>query len=239
MQSILYLLLILPLLPPFAAPYAITFQTDNIQCYSGATRVDPLVNTYNPDIKLDFICKTIGETIVGNNIWLKTQDKCYISDYYIHNKDYSLPCCTPAKPSCGSETPSNFTLKLSDTDIASLEYTFNAILSIPDEVLQAGDIATDKWLVDNGYKPVGGQITPMGFWKCATAIIAVIGQNLVAATKLLKMKKYIEALGGFSKAAKLLLKASTWEERLRIGGHALVGLTAEISGIPMIVNSCT
>jgi hypothetical protein len=226
---------------PLVSGYAITLQPDDLQCYSGPTRSDPLVKIYEPDVKLHFGCKTIGETIAGNDHWLKTQDNCYVSDYYIHDKDCTIPHCS-SKKTRRSGIPSNATFKLSDTDAASLEWAFGAILNIPDDVLQAGDLATNKWFVDNGYKVAGGEVSTLGFWdtlRCAAAIVAFVGTNLVSATKLFKIKKYIEALGGFREAAELLLKASNWEERLRIGGGALVGLAAEILGIPMIVNNCT
>lgn len=69
--------------------------------------------------------------------------------------------------------------------------------------------------------------------------MAFIGTNIVSAAKLLRIKKYIQALGGVRKAAELLLKASNWEERLRIGGGALVGLAAEFFGFYLITNNCT
>lgn len=74
--------------------------------------------------------------------------------------------------------------------------------------------------------------------KCTAAIVAFVGMNLVSVSKLLKIKKYIAALGGFRESAMLMLRASNWEERLRIGGGALVGLAGEILGYAVIRNNC-
>lgn len=79
------------------------------------------------------------------------------------------------------------------------------------------------------------------FWdiaKCVAAIAWLIGSNIVIVAKLIKIKKYIAALGGIRRAAELMLRASTWEERLRIGGGALVGLASEVLGISSVRNNC-
>ncbi|WP_167397381.1 hypothetical protein [Lysinibacillus mangiferihumi] len=45
------------------------------------------------------------------------------------------------------------------------------------------------------------------------------------------MKNYIKALGGFKESAKLIAGATSWEEKLRVGGSALRSLAAEITGV--------
>ncbi|HFR4221547.1 MULTISPECIES: hypothetical protein [Bacillus] len=74
--------------------------------------------------------------------------------------------------------------------------------------------------------------------KCSAALAAFVGGNLIAVSKLLKIKKYINALGGFGEAAKLLVQASTWEERMRVGGQALVGLAGELTGATGVWAAC-
>ena len=158
----------------------------------------------------------------------------------LHRRDY-LPANLTTQ-----ELVFNFT---NPTDYSSLDYVLTTILSIPDNILLAGDNATAAYL-----KPLlpSNPLTPgenptsdpanLGFWdtlKCAAAIVAFIGTNVVSAAKLLRIKKYIEALGGVRAAAALLLKASTWEERLKIGGGALVGLAAEFFGFSLITDNCT
>lgn len=74
--------------------------------------------------------------------------------------------------------------------------------------------------------------------KCAGSLIWLVGSTIFAAAKILRIKKYIAELGGFREAAELMLKASTWEERMRYGGGALVNLAAEISGVAGIRSNC-
>ncbi|MDA2654244.1 hypothetical protein PDQ31_18115 [Bacillus cereus] len=74
--------------------------------------------------------------------------------------------------------------------------------------------------------------------KCSGALAAFVGGNLVAVSKLIKIKKYINTLGGFGEAAKLLVQASTWEERMRVGGQALVGLAGELTGATGVWAAC-
>ncbi|WP_052137905.1 hypothetical protein [Heyndrickxia ginsengihumi] len=66
---------------------------------------------------------------------------------------------------------------------------------------------------------------------CAAALTWFVGSNLFAASKIIKVKKYIKELGGISKAAKLIAGATSWEEKLRVGGSALRHLAAEITGV--------
>lgn len=136
---------------------------------------------------------------------------------------------------------------------AELERVFGVIEEIPDEVLEQGDEATDKWLVEHGYRAtpdkrdLSGQdledrdLADRGFWdvtKCVGAIAAFIASNLIGAAKILRIKKYIEALGGLRRSAELLLKASTPAERLREGGEILALLAGEILGTSMVSNNC-
>lgn len=79
------------------------------------------------------------------------------------------------------------------------------------------------------------------FWdvtRCVASIAWFIGTNIVAPLKLLKIKRYIEALGGVRASANLMLRAATWAERLNVGGGALVGLAAELLGIAAIQDNC-
>ncbi|MGM0890691.1 MAG: hypothetical protein ACQEW5_28145 [Bacillota bacterium] len=66
---------------------------------------------------------------------------------------------------------------------------------------------------------------------CAAALTWFVGSNLFMAAKIIKVKKYINALGGFKETAKLITGATTWEEKLRVGGSALKSLAAEITGV--------
>jgi hypothetical protein len=129
-----------------------------------------------------------------------------------------------------------------------LEEVFGAIANIPDEVLEAGDDATDKWMVEHGYRPqhnkrevLDRDLEERNFFdvaRCVGAIAAFIASNAIGAAKILRIKHYIEALGGIRRAAGLLLKASNTKERLREGGEVLALLAGEILGTSMVANNC-
>lgn len=74
--------------------------------------------------------------------------------------------------------------------------------------------------------------------KCVAAITWVIGSSVFAAAKILKIKKYIAALGGIKSAATLLMGATTAAERLKVGGNALMNLASEILGIAAVQDNC-
>lgn len=78
------------------------------------------------------------------------------------------------------------------------------------------------------------------FWRilaCAGALAGFVGGNVYVPWKLAKIRRYINGLGGFRKSAMLMLRASTWEERMRYGGKALVGL-AELGGVTTVRSAC-
>ncbi|KAL2133489.1 hypothetical protein VTI74DRAFT_2254 [Chaetomium olivicolor] len=151
----------------------------------------------------------------------------------------------------------------------SLDRLLSEIEEIPDEVLEKGDEALHKWLVDHGRRPGNeplkrdedsgapaeteidarglslierGELVVRASWwktaKCIAAIIKLLATTAVPASKLLRIKKYIKALGGTKKAVKLLLKATSKAERLRIGGKALVNLASELLGISSVKKNC-
>ncbi|WKB36474.1 hypothetical protein QS257_05045 [Terrilactibacillus sp. S3-3] len=66
---------------------------------------------------------------------------------------------------------------------------------------------------------------------CAAAISWFIGSNLFAASKIIKVRKYVRELGGLWAAAKLMARATSWEEKLRVGGSAFKHLAAVITGV--------
>ncbi|AHN21725.1 hypothetical protein [Lysinibacillus varians] len=66
---------------------------------------------------------------------------------------------------------------------------------------------------------------------CSAALVWFVGSNLFVAAKIIKVRNYIKALGGFKESAKLIAGATSWEEKLRVGGSALRSLAAEITGV--------
>ncbi|KAK3396679.1 hypothetical protein B0T20DRAFT_276964 [Sordaria brevicollis] len=74
--------------------------------------------------------------------------------------------------------------------------------------------------------------------KCVASIVQLIATTAVPAAKLLKIKKYIKALGGVKESVKLLLGATTKAEKLKAGGQALVYLSAELLGVGSVKAAC-
>ncbi|KAK4234781.1 hypothetical protein C8A03DRAFT_18379 [Achaetomium macrosporum] len=162
-----------------------------------------------------------------------------------------------------SEAAANFNFT-SDFDFA-LDRLLAEIESIPDDVLAAGDEALHKWLVEHGDRAGDdsenlkrdedssdieglttllerGELMARASWwkvtKCVAAIVQLLATTAVPAAKLLRIKKYIEALGGVKQAVQLLLGATTKAEKLKAGGEALVALSAELLGISTVKNNC-
>ncbi len=158
-----------------------------------------------------------------------------------------------------SEAAANFNFT-SDFDFA-LDRLLAAIEEIPDDILQKGDEALHQWLVEHGHRAGNEKLkrddsseaeslsllkrgelaARASLWKiakCVAAIVQLLGTTAIPAAKLLRIKKYIKALGGTKEAVKLLLGATTQAERLKVGGQALVALAAELLGISTVKNNC-
>ena len=134
---------------------------------------------------------------------------------------------------------------------------FSTLENIPDSVLEQGDDALDKWLLEHGMREPG--VTPKrsdetsrseppaalqaraSWWrvaKCVAAIVQMLATTAVPAAKIFRIKKYIEALGGAKQAVQLLLGATSRAEKLKAGGEVLVNLSAELLGISSVKNNC-
>lgn len=103
-----------------------------------------------------------------------------------------------------------------------------------------GNTVTQK--VDFDKNSIFPIIADPSFWqitKCVGSISWAIGSAFLSEAKILKLKKYMKELGGMGEAAELMLKASTTEERLRVGGTALLHFAAVIGGIDGIMENCS
>jgi len=84
----------------FAAPYPIT--TDTLHCRDKPSTSGKIVRTYTKSADIKITCQTYGTDVNGNNIWDKTKEGCYVSDYYVKTgvngflKD--VPKCPGTKP---------------------------------------------------------------------------------------------------------------------------------------------
>lgn len=75
--------------------------------------------------------------------------------------------------------------------------------------------------------------------KCVAAITWLVGSSVFAAAKIVKIKKYIKALGGIKATAELIVGgALTTAEAGTAIGNALLGLASEILGIDAIEDNC-
>jgi hypothetical protein len=73
---------------------------------------------------------------------------------------------------------------------------------------------------------------------CAGALGLLVGSAVVVPAKLLKIKRYIQALGGLREAATLIVGATTFAEKMQRGGQALIALCEEIIGIGAVKDNC-
>lgn len=140
----------------------------------------------------------------------------------------------------GAISPANLDPAL-DAEARDLEDGLEYILSIPDEVLLQGDAATQAWVKENSpsENASGGVSTAaVSVLGCTTAIVGMIGGNLVGAAKLLKIKKYIKELGGVKDAVQLMWGASFSAEKMMALGGALGSLAAELTGVAAIRDKC-
>ncbi|KAH6848161.1 CHAP domain-containing protein [Chaetomium sp. MPI-CAGE-AT-0009] len=63
------------------AAYPITGETVN--CRSGPGTSYDVKKSYSKGFDVKISCQTTGTSVNGNNIWDKTQDGCYVADYYV------------------------------------------------------------------------------------------------------------------------------------------------------------
>ncbi|MGK3966264.1 hypothetical protein WMF38_19025 [Sorangium sp. So ce118] len=74
--------------------------------------------------------------------------------------------------------------------------------------------------------------------KCAAAIAAAVVSLAVPAAKVVKLRKFVIAVGGVREAARLLVHATTFAEKARVIGGAIGAGAAEILSIDTIITNC-
>ncbi|KAL2167249.1 hypothetical protein VTG60DRAFT_1477 [Thermothelomyces hinnuleus] len=65
-----------------AAAYPVTAD-GGLMCRSGPGTSYAVKKTYKKGFDIKISCQTTGTSVNGNNIWDKTQDGCYVADYYV------------------------------------------------------------------------------------------------------------------------------------------------------------
>ncbi|WP_130451262.1 hypothetical protein [Zhihengliuella halotolerans] len=130
---------------------------------------------------------------------------------------------------------------------AGLEY----IMSIPDDVLLRGDVATAEWAKGHLRTNVegvpsaatGGEAAPVGIMYasvlgCSAAIGTVIATTAIPVAKLLKIKRLVKAVGGVKETVKLMWGASFSYEKISALGGSIGVLAAEFIGVTSIREKC-
>ncbi|KAK0616430.1 hypothetical protein B0T14DRAFT_497676 [Immersiella caudata] len=143
--------------------------------------------------------------------------------------------------------------------LGSVALFLEAVDSVPYDVLNAGEEAADDWLVAHGLRQPGGvtarstdvaisQVEEravaataglLDIIACALAVGELILTTAIPVTKLLAVKKAIDALGGIRKAAELLLKSKDAQDALKRGGEALKEIFEALLGFKDVKKACT
>ena len=126
---------------------------------------------------------------------------------------------------------------------AELAELFEFIESIPESVIEEGDVAVATYVEEwrsVSVEPSGSlQAAAIGdVTKCAGAILLALGTAAIPASKFLKLKRFIKEAGGVRKAAKLLLQVIRGEKQLEELGTTLAALGAELLEINAIKENC-
>lgn len=125
---------------------------------------------------------------------------------------------------------------LQEVNANSLQRLLDYYESIPDTVLEQGDVALQAW--QNTHPQQQGPRFRANFWGCAGAIAGVIASTAFPAAKILKIKKLVKALGGVRSAIKIMAGASFSYEKLQALGGAAATLAAELIGIGSVRSQC-
>lgn len=110
--------------------YAYPISGDSVNCRSGPGTSYAVKKTYAKGSDVKVSCQTTGTDVNGNNLWDKTQDGCYVADFYVKTgtDGYVAPKCStggdgdgsgsgipgpvtndyPYKGSCGGVDPWNY-----------------------------------------------------------------------------------------------------------------------------------
>ncbi|KAK4248929.1 hypothetical protein C7999DRAFT_30619 [Corynascus novoguineensis] len=67
----------------FSVTNAYPVTADGLTCRSGPGTSYAAKKTYPKGFDIKISCQTSGTSVNGNNIWDKTQDGCYVADYYV------------------------------------------------------------------------------------------------------------------------------------------------------------
>ena len=75
---------------------------DTLNCRSTPSTSAAIVRTYQRGANIDIQCQTTGTKVETTTIWDKTQDGCYVSDYYVKT---GFSGFIPGVDKCGGTSP--------------------------------------------------------------------------------------------------------------------------------------
>ncbi|KAK3368768.1 CHAP domain-containing protein [Podospora didyma] len=67
----------------FTTVTAYPISGNDVRCRAGPGTNHDIKKVYSKGEEVKISCQTAGESIEGNNIWDKTDDGCYVADYYV------------------------------------------------------------------------------------------------------------------------------------------------------------
>ena len=88
---------------PFASAYPVI--ADTLNCRDGPSSSNKYIRAYSQNTDLKITCQVVGESINGHNLWDKTSDGCYVSDYYVKTGTSQMvtkECSSGGSPSGGT-----------------------------------------------------------------------------------------------------------------------------------------
>lgn len=86
---------------PVQAGYPVN--ADSLNCRKSPSTSAAIVKTYKRGANINIQCQTTGPKVETTNIWDKTQDGCYVSDYYVKT---GFSGYIPGVPKCSGTPPS-------------------------------------------------------------------------------------------------------------------------------------
>ncbi|ORX74840.1 hypothetical protein DL89DRAFT_277278 [Linderina pennispora] len=93
------------------ATLSVSALLSSVNCRSGPGTSNSVVRTYSRGDDVTLSCQTEGETIRGDSLWGKTQDGCYVADYYVQTgtSNYVVGKCDASSGDPGTPGPSGNT----------------------------------------------------------------------------------------------------------------------------------
>lgn len=83
-HQVIMLLIILTSFATLPAIIAYPIDGDGVNCRSGPGTSYDVLKSYSYGEDISIVCQVPGTDIYGDELWDKTSDGCYVTDYYVH-----------------------------------------------------------------------------------------------------------------------------------------------------------